>query len=233
MTLRECFIFLMIPYFRVLNLSITFWVLKKLLSELENKRVKEIELLELSKSALKTELLSLTNQINPHFFYNSLNLLYAYSIPYSDKFSKNILALSQMMRHSIQENDINDTIPLEQEIAYMKNYLYLDSLGSDIPNENVIIRGNVSYRKIVPMILQPIVSSSCQFGEKIIFEIIIEQNRIILVNTYIKKEALEFFSICNHYDNIKAKMVNKYYQDISVIYDSETKICQIRVVILS
>ncbi|MCE7993662.1 MAG: histidine kinase [Roseivirga sp.] len=52
---------------------------------------------------LATELSLLRNQISPHFFFNTLNNLYALSLEQSQETPKVILKLSEMMRYTIYE----------------------------------------------------------------------------------------------------------------------------------
>ena len=61
-------------------------------------KIKQIE-----NEQLHLELSSLKNQINPHFFFNTLNNLYALSLEKSDETPLVILKLSEMMRYTIYD----------------------------------------------------------------------------------------------------------------------------------
>lgn len=76
---------------------------------------------------LATELSLLRNQISPHFFFNTLNNLYALSLEQSQETPKVILKLSEMMRYTIYE--CNDThVPISKEIKYLENYIDLQQI---------------------------------------------------------------------------------------------------------
>jgi hypothetical protein len=75
----------------------------------------------------KAELEMLQAQINPHFFFNTLNNLYALTIKNSDKAPKVILKLSDMMRYTIYEGK-KDLVPIKDEIEYLTNYIELHKI---------------------------------------------------------------------------------------------------------
>ena len=75
----------------------------------------------------KSELEMLQAQVNPHFFFNTLNNLYALTIKNSDKAPEVILKLSEMMRYTIYEGK-KDVVPMKDEINYLSNYLELHKI---------------------------------------------------------------------------------------------------------
>lgn len=86
---------------------------------------KQIRLiLNLKNEQAKTELLHLKSQVNPHFFFNTLNNLYGLVEKDSKKARSLILKLSDMMRYSIYEGQ-KEQVLLMDEIAYLKNYVAL------------------------------------------------------------------------------------------------------------
>jgi hypothetical protein len=75
----------------------------------------------------KTELSLLRTQINPHFFFNTLNNLYALTIKNSKQAPEVILKLSDMMRYTIYEGE-KETVKLGDEIEYLQNYIELHKI---------------------------------------------------------------------------------------------------------
>jgi sensor histidine kinase YesM len=75
----------------------------------------------------KTELSLLRTQINPHFFFNTLNNLYALTIKNSKQAPEVILKLSDMMRYTIYEGE-KETVQLADEIEYLQNYIELHKI---------------------------------------------------------------------------------------------------------
>ena len=75
----------------------------------------------------EAELGLLRSQINPHFFFNTLNNLYALTITKSDQAPEVILKLSDMMRYTIYEGE-KETVKLLDEITYLENYIELHKI---------------------------------------------------------------------------------------------------------
>ncbi len=89
--------------------------------------VQRNELLRVRQEAMRSELELLKSQINPHFFFNTLNSLYALSVAGSPEAPQMILTLSDLMRFTIYEGK-RDHVPLHQELAYLKNYVSLQQM---------------------------------------------------------------------------------------------------------
>ena len=73
------------------------------------------------------ELALLKSQINPHFFFNTLNNLYGLVVEKSDRAPEVILKLSDMMRYTIYDGK-EDFVSLSDEINYLKNYIELHKI---------------------------------------------------------------------------------------------------------
>lgn len=81
-------------------------------------------ILRLKKEKKQAELMHLKSQVNPHFFFNTLNNLYGLVEKDPAKAQQLILKLSDMMRYSIYEGQ-NDWVTLGEEISYLENYMDL------------------------------------------------------------------------------------------------------------
>ncbi len=81
-------------------------------------------IINLRSEQAKTELLHLKSQVNPHFFFNTLNNLYGLVAKDSKQARELILKLSDMMRYSIYEGE-KEEVSLEEEVEYLKNYIEL------------------------------------------------------------------------------------------------------------
>lgn len=76
---------------------------------------------------LNKELSLLRNQINPHFFFNTLNNLYALSLEQSEETPNVILKLSEMMRYAIYECK-EPLVPITSEVKYLESYIALQQI---------------------------------------------------------------------------------------------------------
>ena len=79
---------------------------------------------QLKMEKTKAELLHLKSQVNPHFFFNTLNNLYGLAREKSDDTAVLILKLSDMMRYSLYEGQ-KEKVLLEDELEYLKNFIEL------------------------------------------------------------------------------------------------------------
>ena len=111
----EGFVEFIVMYFILLFITIAHWVFKQIKSIIRLKNEKE-----------KTELLHLKSQVNPHFFFNTLNNLYGL-MKKDSKEREIVLKLSDMMRYSIYEGQ-KDWVSLKQELEYLKNYIELQGI---------------------------------------------------------------------------------------------------------
>ncbi len=75
----------------------------------------------------KTEVLHLQSQVNPHFFFNTLNNLYGLVEEDPKKAQALILKLSDMMRYSIYEGQ-KKWVSIVDEVAYLQNYIALHKM---------------------------------------------------------------------------------------------------------
>lgn len=75
----------------------------------------------------EAELAMLKSQINPHFFFNTLNNLYGLVVEQSPQAPEVVLKLSEMMRYTIYEGK-KVTVKLSDEVNYLESYIELHQL---------------------------------------------------------------------------------------------------------
>jgi hypothetical protein len=81
----------------------------------------------LEQEKLSTELSWLKAQINPHFFFNTLNNIYSLTLLDGAQARDAIHRLSRMMRYVLYETQTG-TAPLSQEIQFLRDYIDLMQL---------------------------------------------------------------------------------------------------------
>ena len=86
-----------------------------------------IVLFRLKKERTHMELVHLQSQVNPHFFFNTLNNLYGLMEKDVKKAQTMVLMLSEMMRYSIYQGQ-KSLVTLEEEVTYLKNYMELHKM---------------------------------------------------------------------------------------------------------
>ena len=102
---------------------------------------------------------ALKAQVNPHFLFNSLNILYSLIDIDQQKSREFVLSLSQMYRYIMSQQN-RDTVPLRDEMDFLHNYVnilmkrYRDQLTVDISGEDSIVR-----QQLVPYTLQLLIEN--------------------------------------------------------------------------
>ncbi|MDT0551726.1 sensor histidine kinase [Urechidicola vernalis] len=81
---------------------------------------------KLKSDKLEAELMLLKNQINPHFFFNTLNNLYSLIKKDTDVAQDYVLKLSDLMRFTIYDSG-KEKVQLKDEIQYLINYIELQT----------------------------------------------------------------------------------------------------------
>jgi sensor histidine kinase YesM len=87
----------------------------------------EAERKEVANFKLKSELEHLRYQLQPHFFFNSLNNIYALVDISPEQAKTSIHSLSKLMRYMLYETNM-ELIPISKEIDFMKKYIDLMKL---------------------------------------------------------------------------------------------------------
>ena len=119
---------------------------------------------ELEKDKVTSELSFLKAQINPHFFFNTLNNIYVLTAVDPKVAGEAIHQLSKMMRYLIYDTQKGDTM-LSKEIAFVKNYISLMKLRlTDVVKINVDIPANLQDMPLAPMIFLPFVENAFKHG---------------------------------------------------------------------
>jgi two-component system, LytTR family, sensor kinase len=118
------------------------------------------QLRQIAFDQVETELAYLKPQINPHFLFNSINTIY-FQIDKENRIAREMLAaFSDMLRYQLYECNGN-RIPIEKEVAYLRNYVELQRMRKD---GNYSIKfsadSNVAGFQIAPLLLMPFVENA-------------------------------------------------------------------------
>jgi len=125
-------------------------------------QVQNREILE--KQHALAELAFLKAQINPHFFFNTLNSIYALTYLNVDSSRDALHKLSRMMRYLLYET-ANNITPLKREIDFINDYIELMKLRLDAQTKvKFHVPGNIINHPITPMLLLPFVENAFKHG---------------------------------------------------------------------
>ena len=119
---------------------------------------------EAEKEKLNTELAFLKNQINPHFFFNTLNNIYSLVQTNVDDGQKAILQLSKLMRYLLYETEKGDKL-LSEEIGFMQTYIELMRLRiSDKVALTISFPEEFKDFSLPPLLFLPFVENAFKHG---------------------------------------------------------------------
>ena len=124
------------------------------------------KLLESEKQKVQVELKALKAQINPHFFFNTLNSIYSMTLDKDERLPATVLQLSDLMRYFLYEAK-EDLVLLQKETEVLKDYIDLQKIRS---NEKLQIEfnvdGKIENQKIAPLLLITFLENAFKHGAK-------------------------------------------------------------------
>lgn len=151
-------------------------------------QMKQIEKEAVEKNA--AEIQALTEQINPHFLYNTLDCI-KWEIVSGDQenSTKMIECLSDYLRIGLSQG--NQFIPVKNEITHVVNYMYIMNLRSNKTVEiSYEVEEGLHKLKIIKLILQPLVENSLKHGFDKIDYLTLGVLPKITIKFYLKEERL-------------------------------------------
>ena len=124
------------------------------------------QLSETDKQRVQAELRALRAQINPHFFFNTLNSIYSMSLDKDERLPGTILQLSDLMRYFLYESR-EDLVLLSKEIRVLNDYIALQKIRSDEKLEvKMEMDEDPGQQKIAPLLLIAFVENAFKHGAK-------------------------------------------------------------------
>lgn len=119
---------------------------------------------ETENEKLNTELSFLKSQVNPHFFFNTLNNIYSLAIVKSDKTATAVLKLSSIMRYILAETE-QRLVPLQNEIDFIHNYIELQQVRlTNKVKVHFEVSGNTGELLVAPLIFIAFIENAFKYG---------------------------------------------------------------------
>ncbi|WP_066308631.1 sensor histidine kinase [Flavobacterium sp. TAB 87] len=148
---------------------------------------------ELRENQLKIKLKYLKNQIQPHFFFNTLNNLYALSLESSKKVPDVILKLSKLMEYVLYDIENTKFVPLIKEIDYIQNYIEIEKLRFNNVDVYFNVESDIDEVMVPPLVYISLIENAFKHGG------IKNENLIIKINCKITADNLLDFEIINNF----------------------------------
>jgi sensor histidine kinase YesM len=139
---------------------------------------------------------SLKNQIDPHFLFNSLNVLSSLIEENPENAQRFTTSLSKVYRYVLEQKD-KELVPIEEELAFARTYLNLlkmrfeNSLFHELPEATPNPEA-----KVVPLSLQLLLENAVKHNvaseqRPLHIRIFIEGDYLVIQNDFQKKEVMQ------------------------------------------
>lgn len=186
--------FRMFPNTAVITLHLLVSAVLRIYLEWDESKKRQIE----SETEKKTsELNFLKAQLNPHFFFNSLNTIFSLSIKKSEKTPVAILNLSDLMRYMLYETN-KDKVKLQEEITYIENYIELQKLRLASNNKIIFeVEGTTKNIFVPPLLFISFIENAFKYGVNPG-----KQNEII-VKFHIKEKDIKLLVVNDIYTELR------------------------------
>ena len=167
--------------------SISYWKSK------QERKVKQSKIIA---GAASAKFDALKNQLDPHFLFNSLNVLASLIEENPKQAQKFTTSLSKVYRYVLEQKN-KELVPLEEELAFARTYMNLirmrfeDSILIDIPET----ASNKEY-KVVPLSLQLLLENAVKHNQvtpknKLYIKIYEDGNRLVVENNIQAKQVIK------------------------------------------
>jgi sensor histidine kinase YesM len=146
---------------------------------------------------------SLKNQIDPHFLFNSLNVLSSLIEENPENAQKFTTSLSKIYRYVLEQKD-KELVSVEEELAFAKTYMNLlkmrfeNSITYELPTDENWIASSLAMTeaKVVPLSLQLLLENTIKHNvvsetKPLHIKIYFENSYLIVENNLQKKEILQ------------------------------------------
>ena len=174
---------LVLLYYALLLIIGVFWFIKQVVS-----------FFRLKSEISKAELQHLKSQVNPHFFFNTLNNLYGLVERDPKKAQELILKLSDLMRYSIYEGE-KEIVTLKDEVDYLKNYVELHKMRYH-KNVDVVFNCQIEENcKVMPLLFIILLENAFKHGVENLRE-----NAFVHIDLVTFENKIQF-EIKNNFDN--------------------------------
>jgi two-component system, LytTR family, sensor kinase len=149
---------------------------------------KELRILQVEKA--EAEMRFLKAQINPHFMFNTLNLIHNKIMKANKSASDIILQLAEMFRYMTGKEGKQDLVKLQREVDFVFNYVdMLNKRNSYSMAVAIDQEGDFSKHMITPMVLITILENAFKHGDvfdhdfPLIITMIIDENNLFTFST--------------------------------------------------
>ncbi len=174
----------------------------------------------------KIKLKYLKTQIQPHFFFNTLNNLYALSLESSNKVPDVIIKLSKLMEYVLYDVKESKFVPLIKEIDYIQNYIEIEKLRFKNVEVAVNLESDIDDIKVPPLLFITLIENAFKHGGVNNDNLRIKINCKIINGSILKFEVLNNFVLLQKSKPNKGIGLSNTKKRLKLIFDTNYKLEQ-------
>ncbi len=141
--------------------------------------------MEVEKNLQQAELKALQSQMNPHFLFNSLNIIarLAY-LEGADETKDMVHALSDLLRHSLRKEEI---VTLNEELSYIQDYIkiqkarFAEKIEFIIDVDEDLLKYKIPFMSLQPLVENAIIHGLEPRGEEGVIKIVSDEDEDRLI----------------------------------------------------
>ncbi|MDN5212249.1 histidine kinase [Fulvivirgaceae bacterium BMA12] len=170
----------------------------------------QVEAEKFKKQSVEAQFEALRNQINPHFLFNSFNVLSNLVYKDPDTSSEFIQQLSKVYRYLLKYQE-QKVVSVKEELEFLKSYIYLLSIRFE---ENLFIKNNLQPHiyelYIAPASLQLLIENAIKHNvvsikKPLIIELFNEDKNYLVVKNNLQPKTIEGSSTSVGLKNISGR----------------------------
>ncbi len=175
-----------------------------------------VEVEKLKNENLKSQYESLKNQVNPHFLFNSLNVLSELVYEDQSKAVKFIHKMSQVYRYVLETKD-QELVSVNDELAFLENYAFLQQIRF---GDNLRLEMELDHREgmVPPLAMQLLLENAIKHNvvsdaKPLTVRVSVHNQSVIVSNTIQEKltkdsTGIGLENLKNRYQYLTDKQVN-------------------------
>jgi hypothetical protein len=175
--------------------------------------IKQREWMKLHREKIQADLELLKAQVHPHFFFNTLNNIYHFSLGNSEKTPQLILKLSSLLSYMLYDCKASE-VRMEKEVEMMKNYI-------DLEQERYLNKIDISWsvesdtrdQFIAPLLILPFLENAFTHGISseiskswLSVDISLKRNSVLFKIVNSKENSAQFTAMGMGMNNVKTRL---------------------------
>ncbi len=214
--------------FQVLVVSVLSTLLGHIVMLYTEKRKKEKQIEELTVKNLQSRYDALTNQINPHFFFNSLNGLTSLIRKKDDRMTLTYVGkLSDVFRYILQ-SDKKGMVTLEEELAFVDAFRYMmevrfaNKLDYNVNVDSSKLTARLPVLSILPLLENVVVHNMIDSDHKMTIDIYSNDRNELVVTSPIYPKLVAPVTNGTGLKNLESRFLLLMNKPIQVADNGET-----------